>query len=93
MTQRPHGPYLYGDHRQDLHGDSIELIEAAPGSSLGQALVDIATGLERVRWEKHAWRALPGAPTCPISPLAEGQAGELWGPQKARGRTFTPWEG
>ena len=46
------GPYLYGDHRQDLHGDPIKLVEAAPGSRLGQALVDISTGLEKVTGEK-----------------------------------------
>lgn len=51
------GPYLHGDHRQDFHGDSVKFIEAAPGSSLSQALVDVSTGLGRVRWEEGARRA------------------------------------
>lgn len=41
------GGYLHGNHRQDLHGDAVEFVEAAPGSGLRQALVDISTGLRR----------------------------------------------
>lgn len=40
------GGYLHGNHRQDLHGDAVEFVEAAPGSGLRQALVDISTGLQ-----------------------------------------------
>lgn len=37
--------YLHCHYRQDLHGDAIKLIEAAPGSGLSKAFVDVATGL------------------------------------------------
>ena len=36
---------LYGHNREDLNRDAVELIKAAPRSSLGQTLVDIANGL------------------------------------------------
>jgi hypothetical protein len=37
---------LDGDDRQDLHGDTVELVEAAPRAWLGQAFVDVAYRLE-----------------------------------------------
>lgn len=43
------GPYLHSDHRQDLHGDPVKLVKAAPGSRLGEALVDVSTGLQKER--------------------------------------------
>ena len=33
---------LDGDDGEDLDGDAVELVEAAPGASLRQALVDVA---------------------------------------------------
>lgn len=39
-------PYLYCHHRQDLHGDSIKLIETAPGTSLSKSFVDVAARLK-----------------------------------------------
>ena len=74
------GPYLYSDHGQDLHGDPIKLVEAAPGSGLGQALVDISAGLEKVTGRSEQWRVLPGASTCPVSSCSGwGALGPLGG--------------
>lgn len=42
----PPSPYLDSHHRQDLHRDSVKLIKTAPGTSLSQAFVDVATGLQ-----------------------------------------------
>ena len=40
---------LHSHDGEHLHRDTVELIKAAPSSSLGQTLVDIANGLkERV---------------------------------------------
>lgn len=38
--------YLHSNHGQHLHCNAVELIEAAPGTGLSQAFVDIATGLQ-----------------------------------------------
>ena len=46
------GPYLYSHHRQHLHGDSVELIKAAPSPCLSQAFVDVPTGLVRQKAAK-----------------------------------------
>ena len=79
----PAGPYLHGNHRQDFHRDSVELVETAPGSRLGQALVDVAAGLERVRGEKGALgrgRQAEGGPAPPpqagLIPRGAGRRGE-----------------
>lgn len=45
FPQRFWGSYLNSHHWQNLHWDPVELIEAAPGSSLGQTFVDVSTGL------------------------------------------------
>lgn len=37
--------HLHGDHRQHFHRNPVKLIEAAPGTCLSQAFVDVATGL------------------------------------------------
>lgn len=39
-------PYLYCHHRQDLHGDPIKFIKAAPGTGLSEALIDVAARLQ-----------------------------------------------
>ena len=39
------GPYLYSDHGQDLHGDPIKLVEAAPSPTLSKAREDLADSL------------------------------------------------
>jgi hypothetical protein len=47
-----YGLDLDGDDRQDLHGDTVELVEAAPRAWLGQAFVDVAY---RLTSSKAGW--------------------------------------
>lgn len=62
LTQRRsrRSPYLYSNHRQDLHRDPVKLVKATPGSRLCQALVDISTGLQREsRIREREWPPKP----------------------------------
>lgn len=45
-------PYLHCHHRQHLHRDPVELIEAAPSARLRQAFVDVSTRLFEWRQQK-----------------------------------------
>lgn len=40
LARRQHDGHLLGGHRQHGQLDAIELVEAAPGARLGEALVD-----------------------------------------------------
>lgn len=72
--------HLYSDHRQDFHRDAVELVEAAPGAGLGQALVDVPAGLGRVGAEGSVSEGGVG----------DGQARQR-GPQVAGPRLRAEW--
>lgn len=51
-------PYLHRHHRQHLHRDPVELVEAAPSARLRQAFVDVSTRL--VGWREKKEKKVGG---------------------------------
>lgn len=84
VLPRARGPHLHGDHGQDLHRDAVELVEAAPGPRLRQALVDVSAGLEGAGergWDRAGEEEAASWP--PSAPRGAPPAPHSWGPGEA----------
>lgn len=46
---------LHRHHREHLHCDSVELVEASPGTRLSQSLVDVTDGLKTATQSVSLW--------------------------------------
>ena len=49
------GLELCGDDRQHGHVDTVELVEASPGTTLAQTRVDLSHGLETTITYRSIW--------------------------------------